>query len=63
MYNVTSGVASFFLTRGAKVGQDIFQVGQDPQKVISFGHFVQENYNFFLISLKVGGATGGQDIL
>ena len=34
---------------------------QDPQKVIGFDYFVQENAIFFLISLKVGGR--GQDKL
>ncbi len=47
---------------GVKGGQDIFR-GQDPQKNIGFDHFVQENVNFFLISLKVGGKLEGQDIL
>ena len=40
-----------------------FSGGQDPQKVIGFDHFVQENAHFFLISLKVGGPDnffGGQ---
>ncbi len=36
--------------------------GQDPQKVIVFDHFVQENDHFFLISLKVGGNVGGKTI-
>ena len=53
---------------GANGGQDIFQGGktlkkssvsttlggQDPQKVIGFDHFIQENANFFMISQKVG---------
>ena len=37
--------------------QDIFQMGQTPQKVISFDHFVQGNDRFFLVSLKSGGKT------
>ena len=36
---------------------------QNPQKVISFDHFVQENYPFCLISLKVGGGERQDKIL
>ena len=60
---------AFFLGGGRNDGKDIFQGGkilkkssalipsgvQDPQKLIGFDHFVQENYHFFLISLKGGG--------
>ena len=59
-----SGVASFFSPGGQGGGVRHFSGGQDPQKVIGFDNFVQENVNFFLISLKVRGARyfrgGGQ---
>ena len=44
--------------------QEIFQWGQDPQKVISFDHFVPENVHFSWFHSNVGGQTGGrgQDI-
>ena len=58
-----SGVASSFSPGGKKGGgANIFPgLGQEPQKVISFYHFVQEMPIFSLKRLK--GKLGGQDIL
>ena len=49
-----------FFSPGGKEGARHFSgAGEDPQKVIGFDHFLQENDIFFLVSLKVEG----QDIL
>ncbi len=42
---------------GFKRGQEIFGEGgwQNPQKMISFDHFVQENANFFLNFIQCWG--------
>ncbi len=58
----SGGVSIIFFFGGGE--QEIFQWGQDPQKVISFDHFVPENVHFSWFHSNVGGQTGGrgQDI-
>ncbi len=58
----TSGVASFF-SPGGKRGKRHFFFwggGQDPQKVISFYHFVQVNAHFDFTQSGGGQQAGGK---
>ena len=65
----STSIKNFLRKRGQ--GIFIFQGGQNPQKDISFDHFVQENGCFLLVSVKSGehnfpplpspsAATGGK---